>query len=623
MLALERRPQLAALRALGLRRHGLVGLAVTECLLYGWAGALAGAAAGALMGRVLAGGVADIFAAYLDGRSDAPFRYELRPVTLLAGAAAGTVLTLAVAAVAARRTGRLDIAAGLRDTPDPPAADVRAGRGRQAARLLATAVLVGAGVALLVPPYLPRLAGGVVLVLVAGRLARRALPVRPRVSLAALAVAAWSVVQLAGSSPDDDAAGWVGLFVAAVLVTSFALTVLVAANLDLAELAVGVLGGASARTAAILKPALAYPARRPVRTGLTAGVFAVVVAVLTEFAVLEGGAGSADPGREASGFDVVVRTPGTQAPPLADGVRGEVDRSLVLPVRTYVGPLGSDDPFAGAERAVLPLVRVAADLAEHPPFRLAARDPRFPDDAAAWRAVAADPTLAISASGAVGETVALRGDAGPVGLTVVGTPPDELLGGVFVSGATLERFRTAAPGVLRLLDVRPGADVDRVAADAGAAVAGVGGQAGTIAAELDRTARANRAWVDMLGLLMRLGLLVGVVGLSIVSLRTARERRPLVGMLRALGWTRRQVVAGLLVESTVVTTLGTAVGVVTGLVTGWALARTDGTAAGIAVDVPALAGTVAVIHLAALAVTVLPTRRAGGFPPAAALRATG
>jgi hypothetical protein len=360
-----------------------------------------------------------------------------------------------------------------------------------------------------------------------------------------------------------------------------------------------------------------------VRTGLTAGVFAVVVAVLTEFAVLEGDAGRAAPGHEASGFDVVVRTPGTQAPPLADGVRGEVDRWLDLPVRTYVGPLGSDDPFAGAERAVLPLVRAGADLAEHPPFRLAARDSRFPDDAAAWRAVAADPTLAISASGAVGETITVRGDGGPVGLTVVGTPPDELLGGVFVSGATLERFRTAAPGVLRLLDVRPGADVDRVAADAGAAVAGVGGQAGTIAADLDRTARANRAWVDMLGLLMRLGLLVAVVGLSIVSLRTARERRPLIGMLRALGWTRRQVVAGLLVESTVVTTLGTTVGVVTGLVTGWALARTDGTGAGFAVDVPALAATVAVIHLAALAVTVLPTRRAGGFPPAAALRATG
>jgi hypothetical protein len=343
-----------------------------------------------------------------------------------------------------------------------------------------------------------------------------------------------------------------------------------------------------------------------------------VVAMLTVFAVMDATT-RPDVERTANGFDVVVQAAGSDGVRVPETVDAEVRRSVTLAHRTYVGPVGGDDPFAAVERVSHPLYRASPDLADQPPLRLASRDDRYADDAAVWRAVATDPTLTVSSLGAVGSIVTLRGDAGPVRLTVAGTPPVGLLGGAFLSDRALRAFGAAAAGITVLLDVRSPSAADAVARAMQQSVADRGGRAVSVLALLESAALADRAFQDMITVLMRMGLLVGVLGLGIVALRVATERRQVIGILRAIGYRRRDVALSLLVESAVVTTLGTVVGVVTGLAMGYALSRGSGSGA-FGIDIGLIGGVLAVVYLAAFAVTVLPAWQASRLPPARAVR---
>jgi hypothetical protein len=59
-----------------------------------------------------------------------------------------------------------------------------------------------------------------------------------------------------------------------------------------------------------------------------------------------------------------------------------------------------------------------------------------------------------------------------------------------------------------------------------------------------------------------------VATLGILALRAAVQRRRSIGVLRALGYRRRQILAGLLTENIVLAGLGTAMGLSAGLFTG-------------------------------------------------------
>ena len=120
MLAEERRSRLGVLRALGLRRRGLVWLTVIEGALYSLAAGVVGVGVGVGAGRIVAARFGRAFAAFTGDDVDFQFFFTLDPDTLVAGFAVGTLLTLAVVILAARRTARMTITAAIRDLPEPP-----------------------------------------------------------------------------------------------------------------------------------------------------------------------------------------------------------------------------------------------------------------------------------------------------------------------------------------------------------------------------------------------------------------------------------------------------------------------------------------------------------------------
>jgi putative ABC transport system permease protein len=148
-------------------------------------------------------------------------------------------------------------------------------------------------------------------------------------------------------------------------------------------------------------------------------------------------------------------------------------------------------------------------------------------------------------------------------------------------------------------------------------------QASTIGDELRLVQGVRGLLNTILQGFMGVGLLAGVAALGTLSTRAVVERRRQIGVLRALGFSARSIVWGLLVESTVVALLGAGLGVAVGLFVANSTVtflRRVNPELRFAVPWDQLAVVVLVALAAALVMTALPARQAGRLTPADALR---
>jgi putative ABC transport system permease protein len=645
MLAEERRSRMGVLRALGLKRRGLVGLSVIEGAIYSLAAGVVGALVGVGAGRLIAGRFAAAFAEFAGEDFDFRFHFALKLPTVVAGFAAGSFLTLVVVYLASRRTSRMTITSAIRNLPEPPReARVRTGW-RRWIRPVRLAVLAIVGAFLLVAADdFPRLVGGLILIGVLSVLLRSRLGTRLHATLTGLALAGWSFFMISGSDPNADANTFFLVFVVAMLTSVFGLTILASANLHVAETIVGLLGKAFAGLRAILRPPLAYLSRRPLRTGLTTGVFAIVVGMLSLFAVFFV-IFRPDYERFASGYDVRVLSTGTSTIELPDAVKGQVTKSLLLPTRGYVGPLKAEGGFGNGEHVFVPLFQLPADVATNPPIRLEQRDDRFDTDDEVWAAVAkgqtveTDPdtnkpvidprtkqpkrvTYIVSNFGNPGQTITMLGRSGPVVFTVAGLQSFGLLDGVMGTEQELAPFNDAPLGAAMLVQVKDRSQAKTVARAIERGLFAKGVDADSVQTLLDTQDRANRAFFSTIDVLMRMGLVVGILSLGIVAFRIVTERRHVIGVLRALGYKRRAVMIGLMAEATVTATIGAVVGIVVGVTMGYLFYQQQDSKPGFGIDFSSIAGVLGLIYVAVLLVTLGPAWRASRLPPAEAVRYT-
>lgn len=122
---------------------------------------------------------------------------------------------------------------------------------------------------------------------------------------------------------------------------------------------------------------------------------------------------------------------------------------------------------------------------------------------------------------------------------------------------------------------------------------------------------------------LALGLLVGVAGIGVVTVRNVSERRTTIGMLRAIGFRRRHVLRLFSVEVSWVAVLGLLNGLVIGYGFHVVLYNALWKSEGAAFSFPWVSTTILFILAwgVVLMTTYLPVRRAAAIPPSAALKA--
>ena len=416
-----------------------------------------------------------------------------------------------------------------------------------------------------------------------------------------------------------------------------------------------------------IRTAIAYPLAAKFRTGLTIAMFGLIVFSLVVMAFLNYNFSQLFIGAEAAaGFDVVASgNPSNRISDLETELRTagyDVDRNLsgigkVVSSFPEFREVGTDGPSGG-----FPLRggnQEFFSLAEMP---LQQRAQGYPSDEAVMAALAADPTLVIASAEILGSDDPFGDDD----QFRVGLPPDDparevgfepvgliaqdpssgetqelSLIGVFepqVSGILLgligifgqEQTAEALPGgssseryYIRAVDRSKSSEIQTARAIESTLLER-GIEAYSIEQDIDAAAEQSTSFQLLFEGFMGLGLIVGIAALGVIAFRTVVERRQQIGMLRAIGYSKRLVATSFFFESSFIALTGVVMGVVLGSALSYNLLTspefTGGTELDFQVPWVRLALIVGIAYVASALTTIWPARSAASVAAAEALR---
>jgi putative ABC transport system permease protein len=719
MLAAERKSEMGMARAVGAQRGRLVEMFVFEGTAYDLVAAAVGVALGVAtglivaltLGRAFAGVDLDIFA-----------RVSLR--SLLVSYSLGMLVTFATVLVSANRVSHLNIVSAIRDLPEPPRPP-RYLRDRLLAPLRAAADgfralfrlrilramrhwLIGLPGSLLRLVWLGFTSGpftlllglfltqiglqytngaacssGVSFVIIGGALVLRRLagPLVRRMARGR----AWNPADLLDRATytlmgsaltafwllpsrylqdhfgvPDLSSGPEMLFISGILLVSGAVLVIMY-NTDLLLRLILLILGRSPRFAPVFRMAIAYPLSNRFRTGMTIGIFAVVIFSVIFMATLfkVNDMILADTQQFTGGFD--LRVDHSRNNPVDDLPRAIVrqpdlrraDYAVIasminVPVELKQGQTGRWEGY---------LIQAADDAyLENVDYGMGVMAEGYTTAAEIWEAVRETPGFAVADRLAVpsrtttnivigGPEFSLQGvyledetmvpirlearepnSEATFDLTVIGVlEQSAIMGyGLITSQETLEKgLNVELPAPTYFVRLAEGVDPASTSAALESVFLKNGLESVDLIQELRDSMTIQLVFQQLLLGFLTVGLVVGVAALGVISTRAVVERRQQIGMLRALGFQRAMVSWVFLIESSFVALLGIGLGV------GLALIPASRMVADMAVDIPGLTFQVpwtemlfvsGLAYAMTLLTTWLPAVQASRVRPAEALR---
>ena len=634
MLAQERKTELGMLRAVGLRRSGLVGSFSVEGWLYALGSAALGTVAGLGVGRVIVVVAAGIFGS---GDVSLELRYDAELASVQTGFTFGFAVSLLTVVLASAWISRLNVIRAIRDLPDPEGdRRLRLGAAIAGALLVVVGALVaGAGVsgdnpvAVLIGPSLVALG----LVSLLGPV----VPRRPLITVAATAVIVWAIGGFE-VFPDAFRDADIPVFVVQGVLTTAGAVALVSRNQDVVGAVLRRLGGGARSTA--LRLGLAYPLARRFRTAMILTGYSLVVFTLTfitTFSHLFSGQIDDFTRDVSGGFALRVDSNATNPVP-PDAVRA-------LPGVTAVAGLAEVAAEFDARLTdgfePWPAASIDETFVTQGPTALKERAPQYPDDESAYRAVLTDPNLVIvsefflQAGGGPPdralephETVTMRDPiSGRSRTFTIAAQAEAGFGNLlaYVSQPALESlFGASAVTNLLFVATEPGVDPVELADSVNGRFLANGADAQVFRELVQENVAEQQQFFRLMQGYLALGLIVGIAGLGVVMVRAVRERRRQIGVLRSLGFPARSVRRAFVLEAGFVALEGIAIGTVLANVTAWRLIANDTFGGDLAFTVPwgQLALLVLGTFAASLLATIAPAQQASRIRPAVALRIT-
>jgi putative ABC transport system permease protein len=651
MLADERKGQLGMLRAMGLRRRRLTGEFALEGAVYAVLATVLGTGLGVLLGRLVVVIAMRILNAFERGDNRLAIVFDVRWQSLYDGAAAGFVIAFLAVVLTSVRIARTNIIAAIRDLPANVSARPR--RRQTILSVAVSAVLAAASVPVLAASQgagtylLPTLT-----VLASIPWLRQLLPVHIVMTGVAAAILLWGLVaHLVRPHMYDEAS--TATYVVLGTMLSFAAVVLISLHQKRVLAPLRLLTNRPGQTGLSARLAVTYPTARPFRTGATLAMYCIVVLVIVLLAQISAmiHAGLRTAVTDASA-GWTLRADFNPNTPLEDIWRTLRERSGGAVTET--SPLvtaaaqGTDPMDRWTEPLPVLAVGYSGELVGRQPV-LTDRLDRLASDADAWRLPLQDPGYVLI-DAFYGQTGGPPGEPIEAGDRITLTDPrtgvrsDRVIAGIIKDGTA---FYGVSAGEYRFpvlmstysarslfgVDARQSSVLMRTApgTDRAALVSRLQSRFlvnGLVVTDIPGAVRSTYAANTQMFRLMQgylaTGLLVAIAGLGVVMVRSVRERRRTIGVLRALGVQAATVRRAFLAESAFIAMEGVIVGTVLGVLTTWLLYRNSPAFAGLDVAFPVawteILFTVGLAFGASLLATLVPARRAAMVKPALAVR---
>jgi putative ABC transport system permease protein len=346
---------------------------------------------------------------------------------------------------------------------------------------------------------------------------------------------------------------------------------------------------------AVSRTALSYSLDSKFRTGLTIAMFSLVIFIITFMSILLaiiGGNLEAQIGKTSGGFDLMVK----MSEPVEDFEVIYNNTESVELVEDYFALKNTEVTFnrysllLDSDQVDYPVVGIGDHFIEQNRFKVSKMITEFNGDPgkafAAMKQnreyVLADSSTAGAGFGPppylpleLGETLDVTLKNGSKrNVTIIGfidtfvtfIDPDKSLNGIFIYDEFLvEDYNATGVGIV-LFKLKDSGDNLAVRQDMERSFLAYGAQSVDFKKEAEAQIEANVSFFNILNAYLGLGLIVGIAGLGIITLRSVNERRNQIGMMRAIGFNRRQVMAAFIIESTYISLLGILIGMILGLV---------------------------------------------------------
>lgn len=138
---------------------------------------------------------------------------------------------------------------------------------------------------------------------------------------------------------------------------------------------------------------------------------------------------------------------------------------------------------------------------------------------------------------------------------------------------------------------------------------------------IETTLEMTNKITSFLQIYVTFGLVIGAVGMGVISVRNVAERKREIGMMRAIGFPRKQVMLSVLLELVVLGIIGLIIGIVNGLLVSIGFANMQNTA--LVIPWEEIGLYLSFIVLIAIGAGSIPAYIASRIPPAEALRYVG
>ncbi len=650
MMAEERKQEMGVIRAVGFLRRELMTTFTLEGTFYAITAAAIGAVAGLGLGWVMIW----VFDKVVP-HGNVPVTFHFEDGSVLLAFVAGAALTWASILLASWRVSRLNIVRAIRDLPEAGSRT----RSRQLAALGALVVLAGACLAwwgwtadtgLGKIPGPPVAALGLALAAAAWDRARLGF------TLASLFNIAWILVPSGLVNTATDDISIVFVVTGLVLVGSAILI----AVFNVSEASRALLRRASReRGRPVLRTAVSYPMDKRFRTGMTIAMFALIMFMITLISMVQGLEQSSlnqFVAQQSGGYDIVAYTttygtiPGFRtilegnfsSSEFLNGWDGVASASVMPAQIQQVGSAATYNyTLWGVDNFLVKSNQYG--FYSNLPYITADNGTRIAltNRTDVWLSLRENHTLAIidrSAAGVnqfvpnpdrlqlvPGDRIrAFDATGHQVNLTIVGILEQSLqfTSGVFVDiNVTQAVFPAQEQYTAYFFQVAPGVDVTALRNRLEQVFFAYGLQTIDIREQIGAAFDATQEVLTLMQAYLGIGLLVGIAGLAVITLRAVVERRTQIGALRAIGFTRGMVLRMFLLEIALIAVLGVGIGVGLGIVFAYKVYLVY--FAGIVTfSIPwvNLSIIVGIASAAAVASTAQPAIRASRIAPAEALR---
>lgn len=637
MLGEERKAEMGMSRAIGMKRGHLRRVFSYEGIFYAGGASAAGVFVGVGIAYIIFFLLEDIFAVFGGDVSLLSF-FHFTPESLIMAFSAGFLLTMVTILFTVNRISKLNIVRAIREIPEPPVSKTsRKLLYISIAGLVLGVILIIAGMSsgrLWLPVT------GVSLAIIGmGTISRRWVGDRIAYTGVGIFLLIWWFLPLDLLSPFEDYTGGMEMFILSGLFLVTAGIMIIMLNGTVITDALEKTAGSGKGSKAVVLSAISHPLKERFRTGMTMFIFALIIFAIIVMSMIVG-IFNTNMGRmieEQSGGYQILGLSNPDRP--IDDLHGEIIQSdlniedfekIDSASRGMVNTVGK----AGTV-GMNPIIAVDRNFVKNNTFGFREYLDDYDSIIEVWEAVMSNPTLIVtndpgdfagmSMEGRLqlNSTVSLIGSDGiPREKRVVGLMDQFIINGCFMSKETAEsEFNTTANNLF-FLGVSEGVDADRLGRDMEREFIRYGFQPVVIDSVFKEAMKAQFMFFNLFSGYMGLGLVVGIAGLGIISLRTVHERRLEIGMMRAIGFKRRMIKYVFLIENSFVTISGIILGSVLGIGVGWILWYDGFKPMGWEFYIPwSSVITIAVIAYFAMLLTAIPSaHKASKVSPAEALR---